>query len=70
MANSNQTFDIQFHSSDSSNSKGFSKSKEFCIDYINQHNGTNYSYFEDYKGGVVQVVCNETSEVVFEAEVK
>lgn len=27
-------------------------------------------YFEDYKGGTVQIVCNETEEVVYEEAVK
>lgn len=66
----NSTYDIVFNSNTSSNAKGFKKSIEECQKYIAMHNGTNTSYFEDYKGGSVSIVCNETEEVVFEAEVK
>ena len=64
-----KTYDVTFNDSENSNSKGFSISKEEAIQYVKQHNGTNESYFQDYKGGIVQVVCNETAEVVFESEV-
>ena len=63
------TFDVVFQSDDSSNSKGFNATRQYCEDYIRMYNGTNESYFEDYKGGTVQIVCNETEEVVYEEEV-
>jgi hypothetical protein len=47
----------------------FDISLEDAKDYINRYNGTNESYFEDYKGGIVSIICNETEEVVFETEV-
>lgn len=59
-----------FQSDDSSNSKGFDSTFDYCKDYIRMYNGTNESYFEDYKGGTVQIVCNETEEVVYEEDVK
>jgi len=34
------------------------------------YNGTDESYFADYKGGVVSVVCNETGEMIYEENVK
>jgi hypothetical protein len=58
--NTSHTFDVVFHDENNSNSKGFAASQEYCIDYITRYNGTNESYFQDYKGGYVQVVCNET----------
>lgn len=60
MENSEKTFDVVFHSSNSSSAKGFEQTLEYCIDYIKTWNGTNNSYFEDYKGGVVVVVQNDT----------
>ena len=63
------TYDIQFHSSESSNSKGFAMTKEQAIQYVNQHIASKESYFFDYKGGVVQVVCNENGEVVYEKSI-
>lgn len=65
-----RSYDVVFQSDDSSNSKGFDSSFDYCKDYIRMYNGTNESYFEDYKGGTVQIVCNETEEVVYEEEVK
>ena len=53
-----KTFDVVFHSNDSSSAKGFEQTFEYCKDYIQTWNGSNHSYFEDYKGGVVVVVEN------------
>lgn len=66
----NQTFDIVFNDNSSSNNKGFEESIDYCKNYIKQYNGTNESYFEVYKGGLVQVVSNETGEVVYEEVVR
>lgn len=63
------TFDIYFHDLEASNNKGFSLTRDEAMNYINQHNGTNESYFKDYKGGFVQIVCNETQEVAHEEEI-
>ena len=65
-----RTYDVVFNDDQDSNNKGFEYSKEDAIGYIESNNGTNESYFDDYKGGTVQVVCNEDGEVVYEAEVK
>ncbi len=65
-----KTFNVIFNSEDSSNDKGFEQSFECCHYYIQKYNGTNESYFQDYKGGVVSIICNETGKVVFETAVK
>lgn len=65
-----KTYDIIFNDDNDSNSKGFSLSEQECRDYIKQYNGTDHSYFADYKGGVVSIVCNETGEEVYFEEVK
>lgn len=59
-----KTYDIFFHDNENSNNLGFHMSLQEAKDYIEMHNGTNHSYFEDYKGGIVQIVCNETEEEV------
>lgn len=64
-----KTYNIIFNSENDSNDLGFKKSRDYCIDYIRTNNGTNFSYFGDYKGGVVSVVCNETGETVWETDV-
>jgi len=69
MTTSNQTFDIFFNDDNNSNNKGFKETLEYCKNWIEMHNGSNHSYFEDYKGGTVSIVCNETEETVFETEV-
>ena len=65
-----KTYDVVFNDSSDSNNKGFKDSAAYCKDYINSNNGTNESYFKDYKGGTVSIVCNETEEIIFETEVK
>ena len=63
------TYDIHFKDEHSRDSKGFETSQDDCLDYIKEHNGTDHSYFEDYKGGTVSIVCNETGETVYEEEI-
>lgn len=65
-----KTYDVQFDDDCNSDSKGFEESYEYCKSYISAGNGTNESYFEDYKGGTVSIVCNETSEIVYSETIK
>ena len=62
------TYDVHFNNDTNSNNKGFSQSLEYCRGYIELYNGTDESYFADYKGGTVSIVCNETGETVYEEE--
>jgi len=64
------TYDIHFNDSENSNSLGFAKSFTECESYIKMHNGTDHSYFADYKGGEVSIVCNETGESIKEVKIK
>lgn len=61
-----KTYDVHFNSDSNSSSKGFHESYKYCKEYIDFNNGTNESYFEDYKGGVVSIFCNETEEYVYD----
>ena len=63
------TYNVVFNNDNNSNDKGFEQTLDYCKNYIATYNGTNESYFADYKGGIVQIVCNETEEVVYEEEV-
>ena len=65
-----KTYDVVFQNDENSASKGFHSTLQECKDYIEAWNGSNHSYFEDFKGGTVQVVCNETEEVVYETAVR
>lgn len=69
MTTTNNTYDIIFNDNNNSNGKCFTICLESAKNYINSNNGTNASYFADYKGGTVSIVCNETEETVFETEV-
>ena len=64
------TYDVVFNNESDSNGKGFKSSIEDCKKYIELNNGSNDSYFADYKGGIVSVVCNETGEEVYSEIVK
>ena len=64
-----KTFNIHFDDDNDSNDKGLKESFQYCIDYIQMHNGSNTSYFEDYKGGTVSIVCNETGETIYSTTV-
>ena len=66
----NLTYNVVFNDDTNSNDKGFEQTLDYCKNYISTYNGTNESYFADYKGGIVQIVCNETEEVVYEEEVR
>lgn len=65
-----KTYDVHFNDSNDSNSKGFEMTIEDAKDYIKRNNGTNNSYFADYKCGTVSVVCNQDGETVYEEEVR
>lgn len=64
------TFDVVFNDDEHSNSKGFAVDMDTAISYIQANNGSNFSYFADYKGGTVSVVCNQTGETVYQEDVK
>jgi uncharacterized UPF0160 family protein len=63
------TYNIQFNDSENSNDKGFELSLQEAKDYIKKFNGTNESYFEDYKGGVVSIIDNKTGETIYEEDI-
>lgn len=65
-----RTYDVCFNSDTDSNSMGFYDSYDYCLNWIQIHNGTDHSYFADYKGGTVSIFCNETEEEVYEERVR
>jgi hypothetical protein len=64
-----KTYDVVFHKDEMSTNKGWKQTLEYCKEYIRCYNGLPYSYFKEYKGGIVTIVCNETRRKVFEEEV-
>lgn len=65
-----KTYNIVFNDNQNSNDKGFTLSLEDAKNYIEKNNGTNESYFADYSGGTVSIICNETGETEYETEIK
>lgn len=65
-----KTYNVVFNNSDNSNNKGFKHSFDYCKNYILENNGTNNSYFADYKGGIVDVICNENGESVYSETIR
>ncbi len=63
------TYDVHFNDANDSNNKGFKESLDYCKNYISSYNGTDESYFADYKGGTVSIVCNETGEEVYSEDI-
>jgi len=63
------TYDVVFEDNENCNAKGFKKSLEYCKSYIDRYNGTNESYFEDYKGGTVSIVNNVSGLTVYSTKV-
>ena len=64
------TYDVVFEDDNASNRKGWHETFEYCKNYIESNNGTNNSYFADYKGGTVSIYCNETEEEVYTYVIK
>lgn len=65
-----KTYDIYFNDSNDSSNKGFRESFDYCKNYIETYNGTNESYFSDYKTGTVSIVCNESGEEIYSENIK
>lgn len=65
MENNNKTYDIHFNDSNDSNNEGFSYTIEECMLWIESNRNDSSTYFGDYKGGTVSIVCNETGEEVY-----
>lgn len=67
---SDETYDVIFNDYSKSDAEGFKASIEYCKNYINTYNGSNHSYFENYKGGTASIVCNETGNTIEEWFIK
>jgi len=64
-----ESYDVVFNDSEKSDRKGFDTYRYAdCKEYIDSYNGTNESYFADYKGGVVSIVNND-GETLYEEEI-
>lgn len=65
-----KTYDIYFDDEYNSNNLGFKESLKYCTNYVKTYNGTNHSYFANYKKGICRIICNETGETIKEYTIK
>lgn len=61
-----KTYNVHFNDANDSMNKGFSDSFEDCMGWIEANRNDKSTYFGDYVGGTVSIVCNETGETVYE----
>lgn len=64
------TYNVTFNDNENSNDKGFAQTLECYIAKTTSILTMVLMRFADYKGGAVSIVCTETSETVFETEIK
>lgn len=65
-----KTYDVVFNDASDSNNMGFTSSYEACLSWIEANRNDGSTYFGDYKGGTVSIVCNETGEEAYSEEIK
>ena len=65
-----ETFDIVFDAEGKTDHEGFELSLAEAILYVKKYNGTDHSYFKQYKEGRVSVVSNETGILIHDEWVK
>lgn len=63
-------YDVVFHDANNDNNKGMNTSYKECLEYIQLYNGTDRSYFADYKGGIVCIHSLKRGVDVYEEEVR
>lgn len=65
----NVTYDVQFDDDTDSNSLGINGTYQECIDWIDCNRHDKSTYFGDYVGGTVSVVCVESGEFIYSEEI-
>ncbi len=69
MRTNEKTYDVIFNDDMNSNSKGIHGTFDECMDWIECNRGNDSTYFGDYKGGTVSIVCDQTGEYVYNEEI-
>lgn len=59
------TYDVFFDDVNSSNNMGFSSSYDYCLSWIASNRSDKSTYFGDYSGGTVSIVCIDTGDTVY-----
>lgn len=60
------TYDVVFNDDSNSNAKGIHGAEDECMGWIESNRHDSSTYFGDYKGGIVSIVCDQTGDVVYE----
>lgn len=67
--NQTLTYDVVFNDDCNSNSKEIHGTYEECMNWIEFNRHDNSSYFGDYKGGTVSIVCDQTGEFIYNEDI-
>lgn len=65
-----KTYDVVFNDSNYSNSKGIHGTIEECMNWIENNRSDKSTYFGDYAGGTVSIICEQSGETVYEEEIR
>lgn len=65
-----KTYDVVFNDDANSNNKGINGTYEECMNWIENNRKDKSTYFGDYRGGMVSIVCNETGGYVYSEEIE
>lgn len=65
-----KTYDVVFNDSHSSDSKNIHGTIEECMIWIKNNRNDKSTYFGDYVGGTVSIICEQSGETVYEEEIR
>lgn len=65
----NGTYDVIFNDDSDSNNVGIHGSYSECMSWIENNRNDETTYFGDYKGGTVSILCEELEEYVYEESI-
>ena len=65
----NGTYDVVFNDDSDSNNVGIHGSYSECMSWIENNRNDRTTYFGDYKGGTVSILCEELEEYVCEESI-
>lgn len=65
----NYTYDVIFNDECESNSKGIHGTYEECMNWIEFNRNDKSTYFGDYLGGTVSIVCEQTGDYVYNEDI-
>lgn len=64
------TYNVEFNDYNDSNSVNIHGTIDECMSYIHCNKNDESTYFGDYKGGTVSIVCEQTGEEVYSEDIE